>query len=310
GYWAPGFIEGPQNWHFFPAYGWAVARLSLPFGGPPAAPAVGVAFSLFCMVIGLLVVRQLARDMHIPDLLVVALLLAYPSSFFLNAVYTESMVLASTAIALLAARRRKLWVAGLAAAVATLTRGPGILLLLPIGIIWLDGMRTRPRPWLAAIPLTLPIAALGLLMVIIGNTTGDPLAFVHDLPSWNRSSALPWETLAGALRRPFADVHPSTWYLTPVDTAAALLGLATSAYLIWRRQFALGVYGLALVALPLSSGLVAAINRYTLVNIPMFLVLASITGRREWLRTSVLIGFATLLGLETALFAVGVHSID
>jgi hypothetical protein len=262
------------------------------------------------MLVGLVAVKNLAQDLRLPGLFAVGLVLAYPSSFFLNAVYTESMFLAASAVALLAAHRRRFWIAGPAAAVATLTRGPGILLLMPLGLYWLDSMRIAPRPWAAVIPLTFPLLAMGGLMAIFWQATGDPLAFIHDLPNWNRSLVWPWETLIDALRHPLADLHPAVWYLTPVDTAAALLGLAGSGYLIWKKQVALGLYGIALVALPLSNGLIAALNRYTLVNVPMFLALADVAGRREWSRTAVLVGFATLLGLETALFATGVHAID
>ncbi len=317
GYWPPGTGEGKQNWVFFPAYPWLVARLAEPFGVVEAFHAVGVAVSMALAFVGLLATSRLARQMGVSGLAVVALIVTYPSSFYFNAPYTEGMYLAASGLALMFGAQRRFIPAGAAAAVATVTRPPGVLLLLPLGIVWLSSRLTRSSPWfrdrawLELIGLGLPLLSFGWLLLMYQQATGDPLAFAHNQSaSWRGESVNPLQTLLTAIRDiPRAPIHPALWSIHPIDLAASLLAVAASVYLLARRQYALGVYGLLLAVLPLSTGVVVSMTRYMAVNIPMFIVLAMLTDRVEWLRTATIIVFAVLLGFETALFVVGVHSV-
>ena len=77
----------------------------------------------------------------------------FPTSFFFNAVYTESLFLALSAGAVWAARVRKdLLLASILAGLATATRSVGVLLLIPLVAEWSDrreyGWRARCTwPW-------------------------------------------------------------------------------------------------------------------------------------------------------------------
>jgi Gpi18-like mannosyltransferase len=63
----------------------------------------------------------------------------FPTSFFFNAVYTESLFLALSAGAVWAARVRKdLLLASILAGLATATRSVGVLLLIPLVAEWSD----------------------------------------------------------------------------------------------------------------------------------------------------------------------------
>jgi hypothetical protein len=118
---------------------------------------------------------------------------------------------------------------------------------------------------------------------------------------------MPWDPLLRAISDHVVD--PYLWSIAPVDAGIAVIAIAGSTYLIATRRFALGIYGLLLIFLPLSTGTLVSVTRYASVNVPMFIALGLVAGRVEWIRTAILIAFATLLGFEAALFVLGVHSV-
>ena len=89
---------------------------------------------------------------------VVVLLAFAPLSFFFTALYTESLFLALSLGCFYAARRERRLAACLCAAAAAVTRVPGILLLVPLTMMW---WRSEQRSWKTAAYLVLPPAALG-----------------------------------------------------------------------------------------------------------------------------------------------------
>ncbi|MCC6798619.1 MAG: hypothetical protein IT325_00760, partial [Anaerolineae bacterium] len=62
--------------------------------------------------------------------------LIFPTAFFMLQVYTEALYLALATPALLMAVRRRWWLAGTLAALATITRATGFLLVGAIGVYW------------------------------------------------------------------------------------------------------------------------------------------------------------------------------
>jgi hypothetical protein len=85
----------------------------------------------------------------------VVALAAFPTSFFLIAPYTESMFIALTLGAFLAAYQRRWFLVAFLAGLAGLTRGPGALTAIPLA--WLGWAEWRRRPaegrrWLQLIP--------------------------------------------------------------------------------------------------------------------------------------------------------------
>ena len=87
----------------------------------------------------------------------VLLLCVFPASVFLGAPYSESLFLAASVGAFYAARTGHWAAAGAAAAAASATRSAGVLLLLPLVILYWQGTepgrRLRPHlAWLALAP--------------------------------------------------------------------------------------------------------------------------------------------------------------
>ncbi|HEV2128905.1 MAG TPA: mannosyltransferase family protein [Thermomicrobiales bacterium] len=119
----------------------------------------------------------------------------FPTAFFFNAVYTESLFLLFTVATLLAARARNWWLAGILGLLAALTRSAGVMLLAPMGILFLQQYGSNIRRWFPSIfPAALP--ALGPLIFGWRLTTSGMqfLDWINVQWQWNRFRAMPWET--------------------------------------------------------------------------------------------------------------------
>jgi hypothetical protein len=187
---------------FFPLYPLLVRSLSMPLGGSPAAllvAAYAVAMAAFAGALTLLfrlVSLELGRPLARPTLLLLAV---FPAAVFFGAPYAESLFLLLAVAAFLAARTDHWAWAGAAAAGAAATRSAGVLLLLPLGMLWWTsrGRRLRDAAWLALVPLGLAAYAL-----FLGLTEGDALRLLDVQDAWSRELTVPlggaWDGLIAA----------------------------------------------------------------------------------------------------------------
>jgi len=116
------------------------------------------------------------------------LLLAFPTAFFLVAMYSESLyLLLSVATFLLARRGRFAW-AAVMIGLAGLTRANGILLLLPyLAFAWDASRRRIDRAFLRRAALGLiGLAGLGIYVLYSWRLTGNPLQFLAAQQAWYR----------------------------------------------------------------------------------------------------------------------------
>jgi hypothetical protein len=140
-----GYAPGPTT-AFFPLYPLLVA-LAAELG--PGLLVGGVLVSLTCLLIALRLLWLLceaelgASAPDAPRLAVLATALG-PMAFFFTAVYGESLYLALSLGAFLAARRgRWAWAGGLGG-LAAATRSEGVLLIGALGLLWLEQRRRAP----------------------------------------------------------------------------------------------------------------------------------------------------------------------
>jgi hypothetical protein len=326
---ADGYGEGARE-AFFPLYPLLVRAVGAPLGsalvgGALASTALlGVALVLLHRLVELDHDRAVARN----AVLVTAL---FPTSFFFSAVYSESLFLALSIGAVYAARRERWAWAGALGALAATTRSAGVLLLVPLAMIYLweagrPSLRAR-RPlradaaWLALVPLGL--AAYCGVLALGGH---DALAPFHAQEVWFRSFAGPF---AGAWDGVVAGLQGARQLLSgsrePVFFTAAggdpfvvarhniellvwlVLALAATAGALRRLPAAYGAYVVAALALPLSYPVgpqpLMSLPRFVCVLFPLAIWLASwMTGHvlRERL---VVAAFAVALAVYTGIFA-------
>ena len=99
-------------------------------------------------------------------------LLIFPTSFFLSAVYEESLFLVMALGAIYAARRERWLFAGLLGAGAALTRPFGVRRRRPLAVELLMRWRAEGRPrWLAFPAIAMIPAALGIYMAFLERAT-------------------------------------------------------------------------------------------------------------------------------------------
>jgi mannosyltransferase PIG-V len=299
----------------------------------------GILISLACFFVALVLLHRLAAiELGLQDARGTIVLLAFfPDAFYFSAVYTEALFLMLSVGALLAARQGRWAWAGIAGGLATLTRNSGILLLVPLLILYLYGPRgDRDAPaagpwWRPRHPVARPLLWLGLLpfalalfygyeglafgdplqyahmqqrlwyhhFVLLGGITGGIHAGLHELAQIVRSSGAAYAPGNGNLA-----VHFVGQDLTSLAFVAfALVGLVG---VLRRLPFAYGAYvGVALLvplSLPSTTLPLAGFARYVAVLFPLQMWMAR--WARERGRLAQVTGVsAVLLGLQAAEFA-------
>jgi hypothetical protein len=319
---------------FFPLYPLLIHLGAGVFGSPLI---VGVAISVVSMGIAIYYLERLARlDLGEHAARTTILLIAFfPTALFLSAVYTESLFLALSVGSVYAARLNRWSVAGLLGALAAAARPNGVLIVLPLIVLYFYGPRTFAakgaiKAWL--LPDSRPLRSLvwlllvpvGLIayMVYLWITHDAPLAPFQVQAAWGRQFAGPLGAVGKLLTLLPHDVHvvlhggahrvtigdaiswPAHDLIDLGFLAFAGLGLAFS----WRRlPMAYTVYALAMVAESLSSPDIneplASFPRYILVVFPLFMGWAAELGENRRASRALLIASAAGLVVFTGLFA-------
>src|SRR5437764_3731149 len=108
----------------------------------------GIVISLICFAIALVLLYRLV-ELELGDEVArtTIMLIAFcPMAFYFSAVYSESMFLLLSLGAILSARHGRWLLAGLLGALAAATRNSGIMLLVPLLLLYLYGPRTDREP--------------------------------------------------------------------------------------------------------------------------------------------------------------------
>lgn len=324
-----GYDDGARE-AFFPLYPLLVRIAGAPLG---SALIGGALVSLASLGAALVVLHRLvaldhSRAVARNAVLVTAL---FPMAFFFSAVYSESLFLALSVAAVYAARLDRWAWAGLLGGLAATTRSAGVVLLVPLLLIYLWGTgppRLRAiRPlrgdvlWLALVPLGL-LAFCGYLAL----AGLDAYAPFRAQEIWFRSFAGPFggvwdgavaawdgarQLLSGA-REPVyfeqAGGDPFVVARHNIELFAWLvLAVPAIVGVLRRLPFAYGAYLVAALALPLSYPVgpqpLMSLPRFVSVLFPLAIWLALWMTGRVWRERLVVGAFATGLAVYTGIFA-------
>ena len=185
------------DYAFYPLYPIitkAVSIFTLGDVGIAAIIATNLAFLAALIVLYALSVRFLPPERSMLSLWYLALA---PGAVAFSLVYSESLFLLLSVGAFLAAESKRPWLVGILYALAVLTRAPGILLGLPLLLLYLqrDGWRPTRSWW----PLALGPLALALFAGYLWWLTGDPLASINAQAYWDLPPPVDTSAGAGAL---------------------------------------------------------------------------------------------------------------
>ena len=215
--------------------------------------------------------------------------------------------------------------AGMLGAVAAATCSGGVVVLVPLLIIYWHSHQRRIRPDILWLLLGVP-AGLAAYVLYLGLSTGDPTSVFSAQAAWHRSFvplgglALGlWSAIRGAgellipslARSPAANTHGVPTQLIDLRDIAMFCFLAGGIWLCQEAGRRLGpaytAYAVCGIALPLSvpagGFALMSLPRFEFVIFPLWIALALWAHERQRVR-QVLWLFGTLLAICSALFAV------
>lgn len=336
-----GYAHQGSRTAFFPLYPLMMRGLGVVIGSDLLA---GVVISLVAFVIALTLLYELiAIELDDERARVTVTLIAFcPMAYFYSAVYSESLYLALSVGCILAARRGSWATAGVLGGLAATSRNSGIMLFVPVVLLFLYGPRADARPscavragWRRLLPRHRPApkllwallipAGLGAYVGWLALSTGDGLAPFHAQQVWFRSFAGPfggvwtgavaaWDGLRQLLHGPPPPIYFDKAGGDPLMVAGQnlmlfaflVLGAVALVGALRTLPVAYGAYCLASLAMPLSYPVtpqpLASLPRYEVVLFPLFAWGSGLIVRRRIMSEAVA-ALAVLLGLFTAEFA-------
>lgn len=237
--------------------------------------------SNLCALIAALIVLRLA------GFEAAALFLCSPGAHFFCYPYSEALFAAALAACLLLLRSERYLAAGLAGAVASATRSPGVAAAVAL---FTQVVRGRFRAALGGI---VALAGIGAFMWWCHVAQSDALAFIHLQAFHGRKLSL-----LGPIRAFLAFDNDPDYYL--VSIAALYVALR----MIRRTPAWQWVTAAFLVLLPMSTGTLAAMIRYQSANVPLICGVPLLArGRTFW---SIAFACCALMCVEAFLYGKGI----
>jgi hypothetical protein len=306
-----GYFQAPRyvSPAFFPMYPLLVRSFSEVFGGSPSKEALsywGPLLSLLFLPFAFYFIYEIARQgwgERAAKGTILALAF-FPTAFFLNAAYTESLFLALSAGSLWAIRvKRNLLLACILAGLATATRNVGIFLVAPLMYEWIaQGGLKEPRERWRGLYLAFAPSGLIVYMGYLWIKFGDPLLFYSSQKYWKREATGPLDTAnrawatavegVGMLSDSRLWAHPSVQnFADHLERANSFCNLAFLIFAVVvllagvrKLPLSLTIYSLLLFVPPALFGTpdvpLMGIPRYVLVAFPVFIVLGLLARKK------------------------------
>lgn len=303
---------GRESEHaFFPLYPYLARAVHLATGLGVFRSLLLVSWAAFLLALPLYLSEARRRGGPGDPWRALPFLLLYPSAFFLQAAYSDSVFFLVALLAFHALRSRNVAGAVVLGFLAGLCRAPAAALGPGLAVAWAFEEHAAADRW--KLRTLAPAALLGVAPLLgalsymygIGFAKGEPGLFFRVMAAWP-------ERVTGGATGPAAFVgrliariasgevlqHPGL--LVPYALAVLLLGLSVAQLRAGRPSDA--AWMTALVALPVLTGTDAGIPRYTMSVFPVTLSLAALLDGRPRLRLAWLTGSTLLLLAYSAKF--------
>ena len=265
------------EWAFFPLYPLLIrATMSVGFSDPVLAMEV---LSWPLMILAVIGFAGLSRRLLSERTAHFALLLfvCFPFSIFLHVHYSEALFLSLLFASFNAIHDRRSVVASFLLAALVLVRPSGLFMLPPAllfhmersGHLFSDPRHYHRSLWIA-IPAVICFSAYTFFQF---QMTGDPFAFSSAQAGWGRRLSWPWESFFSS-----GDIA------TQIESIYTILLIPFAIFLLKDQPRSFQLLVLINILMPLLSGSVDSMTRFTLVMFPLFLGLAEKIGswKRPW----------------------------
>src|SRR3954453_17035785 len=299
--------DDPRRAAFFPLYPLLVGAANALVRQPILA---GALVSLACFAVALMLLHRLAAlELGEPAARMTVWALAlFPGAVFFSAVYSEALYLMLSVGCVYAARTGRGPAAGALGALGAATRSAGVLLVVPLAVLWLARGERRPRDaaWIAVVPL-----GLVAFCAALAAGGGDAPRPFHPPDIWFRHFAGPFVGMWDGTTAAWRGLHHLDDKAARADVVLfCFLVLAVPAVVGTLRRLppAYGAYVLAALALPLSYPVgpqpLMSLPRFLAVLFPLFMWLgARLAESGRMRRAAVLVPSAAGLVAVTAVFA-------
>ncbi|AEI39240.1 mannosyltransferase family protein [Paenibacillus mucilaginosus] len=283
------------NWVFFPLFPMTVKIVQKLFSFL-SFEEVGVILSNVFLYLALLLLYIFSRNKGLSEnksLLLILLILIFPTSLFFSIAYTESLFLLLSSASLYFNSKKKYGLAIMMGSLSTITRTVGfvnvvytfILLLIDKKKDW----KLKDVKWfIYGILSTFPLIGYFFYMKKL---TGDFFAPLHEQSiNWDRKTMVPFTNVSNYIKESYFISH-SGWdngFISFLMSTAVVLVFLI--YIIVSRKKLIGnwhelaffVYALLLTIIPFSSGHhLTSITRYLMVVIPFYFYLIEIAEKRR-----------------------------
>lgn len=202
-------------------------------------------------------------------------LLIFPTSFYLGAVYSESLFLASSLAAFYYARKNNWLLASVLAAISVATRLIGIAVVLGILAEFFLAKKSKlfSKEFFFLVFSLIP---LPLYMYYQQVKFGNSLSFLTNESLWDRQASFPWQAVQNSLNYlsigNFLQFGNGARVLVDLLSFVILAGTFVLFFKKMRKSYRV-FYFLALM-IPLYSGTLTSFPRYALVIFPFYFTVA------------------------------------
>ena len=328
---ADGYAGNDGTVAFFPLYPLMVRWVGIAFHNNLVI--AGIVVSLACYFAAMYFLYRLVEARYGPVVAYRTCLYIsiFPTAFYWQAVYSESMFLMLSLACILWSTEGRWKIAGLAGLLAALTRSAGFLLIVPMVICYYEqrGWKLRRTDASAASLLMIP-EGLMVWMAYLSLGFGKPLLFAQVQDQWRRYMAVPtfalWKSLEAAFEgaRQLISAQTSRLYWPAAQPGAAmplavanLINLSSFVvaclaifYGLRRLPVALSAYAVVTIGYPLlfpaTSMPLMSMPRFLLAAFPIFMSIAIATERRprrHLIYAGLMIVFCVILTAKFAMFS-------
>ncbi len=251
--------------------------------------------------------------------------LAFPTSFFLGALYTESLFLILILQTFLATHYKKWWLAAVLAGLAGATKVVGIFAVVTVvseflfekNTIWqlnkqkiFSAFKKIPSHWKNLLAILL-VGSLGLLsyMTYLQLRYQDALYFLHvqsEFGGGRQESLVTYPQVVWRYVKILLTARPFDFkYFAYVQEAVAGTLVLISIFLASKKiSFGWLIFCLGAFFVPTLTGTFSSLPRYILIIWPIYLVLANLINQKKWQILYLTISLGLLI-LNTMLFVQG-----